>query len=630
MSDPAKAHINEDIIVYRNRNPLNNRLLIGTPTRGLIRAEWAQARYGQVIPTNWMVANASVGFSHFIPIGYSVADAQNLIVQMLVQQNFEWCFKPETLVETITGAKYIRDVEVGDLVKTHTGKFRQVTRKFVRPYKQCSPLIWVKTGHSILRCTPNHPFFVRAENDIKTIEAKDLQEDNVLLYPATTSDDKIFFDVIFNTNGQRDDSLQGSKKNGDYLGEVHVTRQIARLLGLYLAEGCCKHDSIAFTFNNNELAYHSFIAEMAQILFRRKVTITRTWATQIKLSVRNLSKRFREWFGANAREKRVPDFVFGWNIIHKLEFLKGYLDGDGSYKKAGGISFGSASKDVTEGIIKLAQGCGLMLSRVYRIAPASHPYQGKTISNSGSYYAGLTTLSANKMLDLLDAPYNNGYLEIAIKGIEEHGVAASLLDENVYNLEVEEDNSYIAGSVAVHNCLFIEDDVVLPVDAFLRLNEYIKKGDIPVVSGLYYLKSNPSEPLVYRGRGNGPFTKFKMNTRVWADGVPTGVLLIHGSILKLMYSESKDYTTGSGSTAKQVFETPAKVWFDPEKLTVQQAMGTSDLYWCDRVMKENVLERAGWKGIARRKNPFLVDTNIKCLHIDLNTGIMYPLGGYKQ
>jgi hypothetical protein len=176
--------------------------------------------------------------------------------------------------------------------------------------------------------------------------------------------------------------------------------------------------------------------------------------------------------------------------------------------------------------------------------------------------------------------------------------------------------------------LLHEDDVVLPFDAFPRLNEYMKKRDIPVVSGLYCLKAAPTEPLVYRGRGNSCYSKFKMGDRVWCDGVPTGCLLIHCSILKLMWDESPDYMTGSGTVVRKVFETPARAIFDPERMTLQQACGTSDLYWCDRVMREDVLARAGWKTIGRRRWPFLVDTNIRCGHIDLTSGTAYPLGGY--
>jgi hypothetical protein len=169
----------------------------------------------------------------------------------------------------------------------------------------------------------------------------------------------------------------------------------------------------------------------------------------------------------------------------------------------------------------------------------------------------------------------------------------------------------------------LEDDVVLPVDAFLQLNEYMKKGDVPVVSGLYHLKNSPSEPLVFRGRGNSCYSKFKIGEKVWADGVPTGCLLVNCKVLKIMHQEAEEYQTGNGQKVKKVFETPAKVWMDPETNSLNMQCGTSDLNWCDRVMKGDVLRRAGWKKISEQKWPFLVDTKIHCGHIELNTGRMW-------
>ena len=58
---------------------------------------------------------------------------------------------------------------------------------------------------------------------------------------------------------------------------------------------------------------------------------------------------------------------------------------------------------------------------------------------------------------------------------------------------------------------------------------YMQQGDVPVVSGLYFTKSEPSEPLIYRGRGSGAYLDFRMGDKVYADGVPTGCLLIHHS-----------------------------------------------------------------------------------------------------
>jgi hypothetical protein len=174
--------------------------------------------------------------------------------------------------------------------------------------------------------------------------------------------------------------------------------------------------------------------------------------------------------------------------------------------------------------------------------------------------------------------------------------------------------------------LLLEDDVVAPPDLFLKLNDYINKATVPVVSGLYYTKSNPTEPLVYRGRGSSFYSKWKRGDKVWADGVPTGCLLIHMSVLKLMYDESPEYMTSMQHKAHRVFETPRKVWTDPEKGMMLGAVGTSDLYWCDRVMRDKVLERTGWKRIAKKKFPLLVDTGIFCKHIDLQTGKQYPIG----
>ena len=40
-------------ILDKNPGRWTNRILIGTPMTGLVRSEWVQARFGQIIPTNW-------------------------------------------------------------------------------------------------------------------------------------------------------------------------------------------------------------------------------------------------------------------------------------------------------------------------------------------------------------------------------------------------------------------------------------------------------------------------------------------------------------------------------------------------------------------------------------------------
>lgn len=170
--------------------------------------------------------------------------------------------------------------------------------------------------------------------------------------------------------------------------------------------------------------------------------------------------------------------------------------------------------------------------------------------------------------------------------------------------------------------LLIEHDTMLPPDGFIKFNEYIRNADTPVVSGLYFTRSVPSEPLMYRGQGTSFVTDWKPGDLVWCDGVPTGCLLIHAGLLRAMWDESPEYLVGNEKT-RRVFETPRNVWFDPESGQYNTVSGTSDLHWCKRVIEGDFFTKAGWDDYADKEWPFLVDTNIFCRHIDVD-GRQYP------
>lgn len=175
---------------------------------------------------------------------------------------------------------------------------------------------------------------------------------------------------------------------------------------------------------------------------------------------------------------------------------------------------------------------------------------------------------------------------------------------------------------------FVDHDVILPPVTLLRINDYMLDGTIPIVSGLYFTRSIPSEPLIYRGRGNSYFTKWKFGDKVWVDGHGMGCTLIHVSILKVLYEASEAYQL-HGRTVRRIFETPAKCYFNPENMSWNSQVGTEDLFFLSRVIDEGVLEKAGWPKIAKKKYPFLVDTSLFCRHIDFS-GVQYPARGEEQ
>jgi hypothetical protein len=179
--------------------------------------------------------------------------------------------------------------------------------------------------------------------------------------------------------------------------------------------------------------------------------------------------------------------------------------------------------------------------------------------------------------------------------------------------------------------LWEHDTYPLEPTVFFKLNQYMRDDPVPVVSGLYYTRSFPSDPLIFRGRGTGAFNDFKIGDRVWCDGVPTGFLLIHCGLLRAMWNESEEYVVhypgGRVIMTRKVFNSPRDVWVNPENGDNFTLAGTSDLEWCTRVMKGGYFKKSGWDKYQDMEFPFLVDTNIKCIHIN-SDGTKFPPDEY--
>lgn len=171
--------------------------------------------------------------------------------------------------------------------------------------------------------------------------------------------------------------------------------------------------------------------------------------------------------------------------------------------------------------------------------------------------------------------------------------------------------------------LMIESDNIIPPETFVKMNEYMLEKKVPIISGLYFTKSEPPEPILYRGRGVGYFNDFKIGDKVWVDGIPFGCALIHGDIIKTLWKESPEYRIGD-TTTRRVFELPDKSW--GEGTAYGAVRGTTDLAFCTRLMRDGIFKKAGWGEYQTKQYPFLVDTSICVGHID-NSGIIYPIGG---
>lgn len=172
---------------------------------------------------------------------------------------------------------------------------------------------------------------------------------------------------------------------------------------------------------------------------------------------------------------------------------------------------------------------------------------------------------------------------------------------------------------------FIDHDVLMPPNTYQKYNDYMLKRDVPIWGGLYFTKSVPSEPLIYRGLGNSYFTKWKLGDKVWVDGMGLGCNVIHRSILEAVYKDSEEYSIGS-LKLRRVFDTPSNTYYDAETNAWFSKGGTEDLVFYHRVKDGGYYKKAGWSKYQEKPYPLLCDTSIFCKHIDWD-GIQYPANG---
>jgi len=141
---------------------------------------------------------------------------------------------------------------------------------------------------------------------------------------------------------------------------------------------------------------------------------------------------------------------------------------------------------------------------------------------------------------------------------------------------------------------FLDDDVQVPFFAVRQLIYTLQQSDAMVVGGIYCSKHLPPEPLVYRGRGQGPFWKWKVEEIFEVDGIGGGCMMVNMEVFKHL--------------EKPYFKTVDK--FVTEGSEISNS-ATEDLYFCNKVRD------AGFK--------ILADAHVMCNHWDTKKMIAYKL-----
>jgi len=407
-----------------------------------------------------------------------VRSAKANLVPSAFGEPFGLCLHPYTKIVTEYGIKSILDVNESDSVMTHAGRFRKVLKTMRREYD--GDLVTIKSYGSVPSVTtPEHPYLVMKRIGAKGFfdkpvwtMARDINKGDVMLSPVITDiidveDISVNIDnydvedgyIIPSSTNQY--GVSHRILNANPIPEkISITPDVMRLFGYYLAEGSCKN-SVEFDFHRDETDY---INDVCQILsntfnvtptveFRKSAKVGR-----ITVSSRILCRFFRSLFGSGAHAKHIPTWMIYLPHQKQIELVKGMWRGDG-YRDKYSFRYHTVSPSLSWGYCEILMRNGISVSVTKTL---TNGFGRKHLGKSRDIYCNtISGRCADRFSELAGEEkckptQRKSMFKRRTSGDTVYSMVADVSKIHyvgtVYNLSVEEDETYCTESHLVHNC----------------------------------------------------------------------------------------------------------------------------------------------------------------------------------
>jgi intein/homing endonuclease len=386
------------------------------------------------------------------------------------------CLLPDTLIKTINGYKKIKDIKLGDFVLTHLGNWKKVTNICIKDFSGDMYKVKFK-GQPSLDITYNHPIYIASENYSRKNQKPgnyNKYEKRSWVLPGDIKKKHRCVNIIEKVENQKEHEIHWYeifKKHKNFseknikVKSIKFDKDFSKFVGLFLADGNCYKSNktsyrVSIAFNRNQV---DLINEIDSYLKRYGIRSMCVKHNKNGLSLVFNNKTFFELLSHcynKEKEKVLPTWYNKLDIECVLDY---WLKGDGCLSKKEGrrecligtstsLQLALSMRDIA---LSLGRHALINKYKRHRFGVVNKDQYWVTIYKERPKSSSLKKISNFETSSVID-----NYEKYKYEGL-------------TYNLEVEDDNSYIANGIVVHNCVMtiVNSTSIFPKNEFKEICE---------------------------------------------------------------------------------------------------------------------------------------------------------------
>ncbi len=368
--------------------------------------------------------------------------------------------------------KPIQEIKVGEKVLTHKGRFKKVTKTFCRNYQGKISEIDCGGKMLTLKITPEHPILVaktlvknykKEIENLEFIPASQLKKGDFLAIPIPKEIKNRKF-ILWNKKYNRKPKWEDIKK-------FPYNPDLLPMLGYWLAEGNIVYENykynktipkkyvrgIDFSFSSKEKNYIDGVVNIIKKNFEvgtSQFYYPKRKPNEVVLNIRNRNLGDIVYYlcHSSCDKKVMAKEIMELKPSLQKEILRGFFRGDGCFRDVYGET---TYRGVTTSYNLASQLFWLLIRNRIKAFFLEQNIENRKpswmlkISNT----EGIRRLE-DELIKVTNRKNNvrfrklKDYFLVPIQKIKTINFRGKL-----YNLEVEDDHSYVANSLAVHNCM---------------------------------------------------------------------------------------------------------------------------------------------------------------------------------